>query len=224
MHEGSFFSTSLPTLNIFCVFDSSHSNRCEVMSHCGFESAFSWWLYWEFFYKPVGKYVFGKISVQVLCSFLKIRLFVLFAIELYEFLNINILDINLLSHIWASLVAQMVKHLPTMWDTWVQTRGWEDLLEKERATHSSTLVWKIPWMEEPGRLQSMGLQRVGHNWVTSLSLSSNIWFANILSDSIGWLFILWDNSFVLHSFLVLYSLTCLFYFIIFFCLHFSCQI
>ena len=62
-----------------------------------------------------------------------------------------------------SLVAQMVKHLPTMQETWVQSLGWEDPLEKERATHSSTLAWEIPWMEDPGRLQSMGLQRVGHD-------------------------------------------------------------
>ena len=62
-----------------------------------------------------------------------------------------------------SLVAQTVKCLPTMWETWVQSLGQEDLLEKEMATHSSILVWKIPWMEEPGRLQSMGLQRVGHD-------------------------------------------------------------
>ena len=51
-----------------------------------------------------------------------------------------------------SLVAQMVKRLPTMQKTWVQSLGWEDLLEKEMATYSSILVWKIPWMEEPGRL------------------------------------------------------------------------
>ena len=50
-----------------------------------------------------------------------------------------------------------------MWETWVQSLGQEDPLEKEMATHSSTLAWKIPWMEEPGRLQSMGSQRVGHN-------------------------------------------------------------
>ena len=55
-----------------------------------------------------------------------------------------------------SLVAQMVKRLPTMWETWFQTLGQEDLLEKEMVTHSSILVWKIPWMEEPDRLQSMG--------------------------------------------------------------------
>ena len=56
----------------------------------------------------------------------------------------------------------MVKRLPTMWETWVQSLDWEDLLEKEIATHSSILAWKIPWTEEPGGLQSMGSQRVGH--------------------------------------------------------------
>ena len=61
------------------------------------------------------------------------------------------------------MVAQMVKSLPTMWETQVQSLGWEDLLEKEMATHSSILAWKIPWMEDCGRLQSMGSQRVGHN-------------------------------------------------------------
>ena len=55
-------------------------------------------------------------------------------------------------------MAQMVKRLPTMWETRVQSLGSEDLLEKELATHSSILAWKIPWTEEPGRLQSMGLQ------------------------------------------------------------------
>ena len=63
----------------------------------------------------------------------------------------------------ASLVAQRVKHLPTMRETRVQSLGQEDPLEKEMATHSNTLDWKIPWMEDPGRLQSMGLQRVGHD-------------------------------------------------------------
>ena len=62
-----------------------------------------------------------------------------------------------------SLVAQMVKRLPTMLETRVQSLGWEDLLEKEIATHSSILAWKIPWMVEPGRLQSMGSQRVGYD-------------------------------------------------------------
>ena len=53
-------------------------------------------------------------------------------------------------------MVQMVKHLPTMWETQVQSLGWEDPPEKEMATHSRTLAWKIPWMEEPGRLQSVG--------------------------------------------------------------------
>ena len=59
-----------------------------------------------------------------------------------------------------SLVAQMVKCLSTMRETQVQSLGWEDPLEKEMAIHSSTIAWKIPWTEEPGRLQSMGSQRV----------------------------------------------------------------
>ena len=63
----------------------------------------------------------------------------------------------------ASLVAQTVKRLPAMWETWIQFLGREDSLEKEMAIHSSTLAWKIPWTEEPDRLQSMGLQRVGHD-------------------------------------------------------------
>ena len=62
-----------------------------------------------------------------------------------------------------SLMAQMVKHLPTMQETWAQSLGEEDLLEKEMATHSSIFAWKTPWTEEPGRLLSMGSQRVGHD-------------------------------------------------------------
>ena len=71
----------------------------------------------------------------------------------------------------ASLVAQMVKYLPAMRETWIQFLGQEDPLEKEMAIHSSTLAWKTPWTEEPDRLQSMGSQRLGHNWATSFSLS-----------------------------------------------------
>ena len=65
--------------------------------------------------------------------------------------------------IGTSLMAQVVKHLPAMQKTWVRSLGREDPLEKEMATHSSTLAWKIPWTEEPGGLQSTGMQRVGHN-------------------------------------------------------------
>ena len=62
-----------------------------------------------------------------------------------------------------SLVAQTIKRLSTMQETRVLSLGWKDPLEKEMAIHSSTIAWKIPWTEEPGRLQSMGLQRVGHD-------------------------------------------------------------
>ena len=61
---------------------------------------------------------------------------------------------------WASQVAQSVKTLPAMQETWAQFLGREDPLEKDMATHSSILAWRIPWTEEPGRLQSAGLQRV----------------------------------------------------------------
>ena len=62
-----------------------------------------------------------------------------------------------------SLVAQTVKRLPTMWETWFQSLGGEDALEKEMATHSCILAWEVPWTEESGRLQSMGSQRVRHD-------------------------------------------------------------
>ena len=68
----------------------------------------------------------------------------------------------------ASLVSQRLKHLPAMWETWVGSVDWEDPLEKEMATHSSILAWRIPWTEEPGGLQSPGSQRVRHDWATSL--------------------------------------------------------
>ena len=59
--------------------------------------------------------------------------------------------------VWASLVAQRLTHMPAMWETWVRSLGWEDPLEKEMATHSSILAWKIPWTEEPGGLHSNGV-------------------------------------------------------------------
>ena len=61
------------------------------------------------------------------------------------------------------LVSQRLKHLPAMQETWVRSRGWEDPVEKEMATHSSILAWRIPWVEEPGGLQSTGSQRVRHD-------------------------------------------------------------
>ena len=83
---------------------------------------------------------------------------------------------NLDSVLRASLVAQRLKRLPGMWETRVRSLDQEDPLEKAMAPHSGTLAWTIPWREKPGRLQFMGSQRVGHNWVTSLSFS--------LSDSV----------------------------------------
>ena len=74
-----------------------------------------------------------------------------------------------------SLVVQRVKRLPTMRETRLRSLGLEDPLEKAMATHSSTLAWKTPWTEEPGRLQSMALQRVRHDWATSLSLSPTMY-------------------------------------------------
>ena len=83
-------------------------------------------------------------------------------------------------HLVSSLVAQRLKRLPATQETWVRSLGWEDPLEKEMAPHSSILAWRIPWMEEPGRLQSTGSQRVGHDWATSLYL---IYFIN------GWVWL-----------------------------------
>ena len=68
-----------------------------------------------------------------------------------------------LQYSWASLVAQMVKNLPAVWESWVRSLGWEDPLEKGTATHSSILVCRISWTEEPGGLQSIGSQRVRHD-------------------------------------------------------------
>ena len=69
--------------------------------------------------------------------------------------------------LWVSLLTQMVKNLPAIQETEVQFLGWEDLLEKGMTTHSSILAWRIPWTEESSRLQSTGLQRVGHDYLTN---------------------------------------------------------
>ena len=91
----------------------------------------------------------------------------------------------------APLVAQTVKSLPTVQETQVWFLGWEDPLEKEVATHSSILVWKILWTEEPGRLQSMGSQRIRHDWATKHStesiLSPLVFIRKLRSVSVPWL-------------------------------------
>ena len=89
-----------------------------------------------------------------------------------------------ISSVWTSLVAQRLKHLLAMWETWVWSLGREDPPEKEMATHSGILAWRIPWTKDPGRLQSTGSKRVRHDWATSLSLSFSS--AQLLSPV--WLF------------------------------------
>ena len=84
-------------------------------------------------------------------------------------LNVCFLYYKVHVYYLVSLVAQMVKSLPTMRETWVWSLAREDPLEKEMATHSSILAWRIPWTEEPGRLQSMGSQRVRQDWATKLN-------------------------------------------------------
>ena len=71
--------------------------------------------------------------------------------------KVQIIILSCGHNLFGELVAQTIKHLPAMRETWVLSLGWEGPLEKEMATHSSILAWKIPWTEEPGRLQSMGL-------------------------------------------------------------------
>ena len=93
-----------------------------------------------------------------------------FSGSLHASILLLILGICCDSHCF-SLVVQRVKRLPAVRETRVQPLGWEDALGKEMATHSSILAWRIPWTEEPGRLQSTGSQRVGHDRATSLSLS-----------------------------------------------------
>ena len=94
--------------------------------------------------------------------FLMSFLFVFFFWDAYDQ---NVQAFNIPSKVsGASLVAQRLKHLPKMQETWIQSLDQEDPLEKERAIHASILVWRIPWTEEPGRLQYMGSQRVRHSW------------------------------------------------------------
>ena len=91
------------------------------------------------------------------------------SIDIFIFKNIKYINTEACTYLlgieWASLVVQMVKNSPAMWETWVQSLGWEDPLEEGMATHSSILAWRIP-RDRGARLQSMGLQRVRHNWAT----------------------------------------------------------
>ena len=97
---------------------------------------------------------------------------------------------------WASLVAQLVKNLPAMRETWVQSLGWEDPLEEGMTTHSSFLAWRMPWTEGPGGLLSKGLQRVGNDWVTFTSLHPFLEFFhwNIVLPAGAWHFT-WNSAY-----------------------------
>ena len=78
-----------------------------------------------------------------------------------------------------SLVTQMVKNLPGVWETWVRSQGLEDPLEKEMAIYSNILAWEIPSTEEPGLLQSMGSQRVGHDWATNTCIIRTVYLVTV---------------------------------------------
>ena len=90
----------------------------------------------------------------------------------------------------SSLLAQTVKNLPPMQDTWIWSLGWEDPLEKKMAIYSSILVCRIPWTEEPGGLQSIGSERVGHDWATNTASShgqaTSLSSLNSVNSSIDW--------------------------------------
>ena len=126
--------------------------------------------------------------------FLDVSIYTCITMKLVENLFFIIYAMGIILYYWflASLVVQMEKRLPAMWETRFQSLGWEDPLEKAMDTHSSTLAWKIPWTEEPGRLQSTGLQRVGHNWVTSLSFTLLIFNSSSASINIAFLYFIWD--------------------------------
>ena len=85
---------------------------------------------------------------------------------------------------WASLMAQLVKNRLAMQETWVQCLGWEDPLEKGKATHSSILAWRIPWIAEPGGLQSMELQRIRHDWATCHAVLQGIFPTQALNPGL----------------------------------------
>ena len=103
----------------------------------------------------------------------------------------------------ASLGTQMVKNLPAMPETQVWSLGWDDPLEKGMATHSSILAWRSPWTAEPGRLQSMGLQRVGHNWATNIHttlLVLRLWVSHLSIQFLDFLSVNGGEAMLLNSY------------------------
>ena len=112
-----------------------------------------------------------------------------------------------LQYSWASLVAQVVKTLPAMQETWAWSLGWEDPLEKEMATHFSVLDWKVPWIEEPNGLQSSGSWRVRHDWETEMHTHTTVSHAckrpptdfQKIQEELGHLHVRYSSSWTLTS-------------------------
>ena len=124
--------------------------------------------FYNAFYYKTSIENFHLVMVYTFICFAHLWLLVFFGSAFTRNIDIRVL---LLWHPYlASLVAQRLKRLPPMRETQVRSLGWEDPLQKEMVTHSSILAWRIPWTEKPGRLQFTGSQRVGHDWMTSLSL------------------------------------------------------
>ena len=104
-------------------------------------------------------------DITILNTCINLLQFLSFLNRFLPSLNVSIIWHSNRPKLYTSLVTQTIKNLLEMEETWVWSLGLEDCLEKVMAPHSSTLAWKVPWSEEPGRLQSMGLLRVGHDWV-----------------------------------------------------------
>ena len=143
------------------------------------------------------RYIFWScvfLTLWIRCIHIKHCYVILVSWPSYHYVGVSLYPTLLIfsaltSTLWTSLVAQTVKRLSTMQDSWVRSLGWEDPLEKEMAIQSSTIAWKIPWKEEPGRLQSIGSQRVRQDWAK--------WVSHILSES---LLFNWISVFIVYLF------------------------
>ena len=127
-----------------------------LVNNCGININIIWSLYWEKFslHKYIIFYVDRCIWGRKLWPWIKYDNFFLYSYIMFIWVQ-------------ASLVAQMVRSLLAMQETWIRSLGWEDPQEEGMAIHSSILAWRIPWTEKPGGLQSMGSHRTGHDWVTN---------------------------------------------------------
>ena len=134
---------------------------CPSFIFCLWLSSFLNTSYWWRYPSPI-EYSWILV-VYLLTLYVEVYFLVLYFVLL---VYVSVFMLMLYCFNWVSLVAQMVKNPPAMQKTWVQSLSWEDPLEKGMATHFSILAWRIPKIEEPGGLQSMGLQRIRHDWVT----------------------------------------------------------